>query len=34
VGDIFMIGDGYTDYERLQGAVSKFYAFTEGEVDK
>jgi D-3-phosphoglycerate dehydrogenase len=32
VGDIFMIGDGYTDYERLQGgAVSKFYAFTEGE---
>ncbi|WP_198554672.1 phosphoglycerate dehydrogenase [Flavobacterium sp. ALD4] len=32
VGDIFMIGDGYTDYERLQGgAVSKFYAFAEGE---
>jgi D-3-phosphoglycerate dehydrogenase len=32
VGDIFMIGDGHTDYERLQGgAVSKFYAFAEGE---
>ncbi len=29
-GDVFMIGDGYTDYETLQGgAVSKFYAFTE-----
>jgi D-3-phosphoglycerate dehydrogenase len=31
VGDIFMIGDGYTDYERLQGgAVSKFYALPKG----
>ncbi len=29
-GDVIMIGDGYTDYETLQeGAVSKFYAFTE-----
>lgn len=32
MGDILMIGDGYTDHERLQGgAISKFYAFTEGE---
>jgi D-3-phosphoglycerate dehydrogenase len=29
-GETIMIGDGYTDYETLQGgAVSKFYAFTE-----
>ncbi len=29
-GEAIMIGDGYTDYETLQGgAVSKFYAFTE-----
>jgi D-3-phosphoglycerate dehydrogenase len=29
-GDVFMIGDGYTDYETLKGGVvSKFYAFTE-----
>jgi D-3-phosphoglycerate dehydrogenase / 2-oxoglutarate reductase len=28
--DVIMIGDGYTDYETLQGGVvSKFYAFTE-----
>ena len=29
-GEVIMIGDGYTDYETLQGgAASKFYAFTE-----
>lgn len=29
-GDVIMIGDGYTDYETLEGGVvSKFYAFTE-----
>jgi D-3-phosphoglycerate dehydrogenase len=29
-GDAIMIGDGYTDYETLEGgAVSKFFAFTE-----
>ena len=29
-GEVIMIGDGYTDYETLQGgAVTKFYAFTE-----
>jgi len=29
-GEVIMIGDGYTDYETLQGGVvSKFYAFTE-----
>lgn len=30
VGDIFVIGDGYTDYEiKEAGAATKFYAFTE-----
>ena len=29
-GEVIMIGDGYTDYETLQGgAATKFYAFTE-----
>ncbi len=29
-GDVIMIGDGYTDYETLEGgAATKFYAFTE-----
>jgi D-3-phosphoglycerate dehydrogenase len=29
-GEVIMIGDGYTDYETLEGgAVSKFFAFTE-----
>jgi D-3-phosphoglycerate dehydrogenase / 2-oxoglutarate reductase len=29
-GEVIMIGDGYTDYETLEGGVvSKFYAFTE-----
>lgn len=30
VGEVIMIGDGYTDYETLEnGAATKFYAFTE-----
>jgi D-3-phosphoglycerate dehydrogenase len=30
IGEAIMIGDGYTDYETLEGgAVSKFFAFTE-----
>ncbi len=29
-GEVIMIGDGYTDYETMQGgAATKFYAFTE-----
>ena len=29
-GDVYMIGDGYTDYEvRAAGLANKFYAFTE-----
>jgi len=29
-GEVIMIGDGYTDYETLEGgAATKFYAFTE-----
>ena len=29
-GDIYVIGDGYTDYQlRGQGLVTKFFAFTE-----
>ena len=29
-GDIYVIGDGYTDYEiKLEGLADKFYAFTE-----
>jgi D-3-phosphoglycerate dehydrogenase / 2-oxoglutarate reductase len=29
-GDVIMIGDGYTDYETMQGgAATKFYAYTE-----
>jgi D-3-phosphoglycerate dehydrogenase len=29
-GEVIMIGDGYTDYETLQGgAATKFYAYTE-----
>jgi len=29
-GDVIMIGDGYTDYETLEGgAATKFYAYTE-----
>jgi D-3-phosphoglycerate dehydrogenase len=34
-GDAIMIGDGYTDYETLEGgAVSKFFAFTENVTRK
>ncbi|MBO0931199.1 phosphoglycerate dehydrogenase [Fibrella aquatilis] len=32
-GDVFVIGDGYTDYEiRESGLANKFYAFTENVV--
>lgn len=34
-GEAIMIGDGYTDYETLEGgAVSKFFAFTENVTRK
>src|SRR5690606_25400597 len=30
VGDVYVIGDGYTDYEiKASGLANKFYAFTE-----
>ena len=34
-GDIYMVGDGYTDYEtREEGVASRFYAFTENVTRK